>query len=291
MRRNQMEEKHRGKLGTILLYGIPSIMTVTLVMLVMNMLGVPIGKTLQDWGRKIPIIDQMIPAPATSEEVNINDQGNWKQKYEKSQSSLTSSDKKLADVNKQLSETQKELVQEKLNNQELQKQLDTKQTKQTQDQMKQAAGIYATMSPSKAAAMIQTMALEDAALTLSQLNADQQSSILSGMRDAKKAAQITLLLNEIPTLTATDPAMLKQEVHDLALQQENPTQTLADTISGMTADQSAGIIQSMMGTNPQVAMDIMRNATTSSRSQILAGIEKADPKLAAQIATSLNKQK
>ncbi|CRK80906.1 MotE family protein [Neobacillus massiliamazoniensis] len=286
-----MEEKHRGKLGTILLYGIPSIMTVILVLLIMNIMGVPIGKTFQDLGRKIPIINHMIPAPAASEAVNTNDSGNLQQKYEKSQSDLSASDRKLSDVNKQLSDTQKELVQVKLNNQELQKQLDTKQTNQTQDQMKQVAGLYATMPPSKASAMIQTMSLEDASLTLSQLNANQQSSILSSMRDAKKAAQITLLLNEIPTLTATDQAMLKQQVHDLALQQENPTQTMADTLSGMPAAQSAGIIQSMMGTNSQVAMDLLRNTTTSSRSQILAEIENKNPNLAAQITANLNKQK
>jgi hypothetical protein len=43
----------------------------------------------------------------------------------------------------------------------------------------------------------------------------------------------------------------------------------------------------MMGSNLQVAMELMKNVSTNSRSQILAEIAKSDAKLAAQITASL----
>ena len=134
-----------------------------------------------------------------------------------------------------------------------------------------------------------SMSLEDASLTLMMLNQEQQSSILGGMKDPKKAAQITMMLKDIASISETDSLTLEQQVHELALQEENPTKTLSDTIAGMPPTQSAVIIQSMMGTNSIVAIDIMKRISTSSRAQILTEIAKIDAKLAAQITGELNK--
>jgi flagellar motility protein MotE (MotC chaperone) len=136
--------------------------------------------------------------------------------------------------------------------------------------------------------MFESLPLEKASLTISLLDQDLQSSILGSMKDVKKAAQITMMLKEIAMLNEVDQTSLEGQVHELALKQENPSETLAETIAGMPAAQSAGIIQSMLGTNSKVAMELMKNVNTNSRSQILAEIAKSDPKLAAKIAADLN---
>ena len=91
------------------------------------------------------------------------------------------------------------------------------------------------------------------------------------MKDAKKAAQITLLVKEIAGLTEPDPIVLKAQVHQIALQQENPTQILSDTIAGMQPAQAAGIIKSMMTTNSFTTIELLKNINTNTRASDFNG--------------------
>lgn len=285
-----MEEKHRSKLANIFYIGIiPLLFTVILVAFLLNFMGFPVGKTFQEWGNQLPLINHLVADPPSAEAEKPNDSDVWKNKYLKSESTVKEMDQKISKYKKELSANQTELEDLKKNNEELQNQLKSKQVKQSKEQMKQVADIYANMSASKAAAIFAEMSLEDASLTLMMLDQDHQSSILGGMKDPKKAAQITMMLKDIASISETDSLTLEQQVHELALQEENPTKTLSDTIAGMPSAQSAVIIQSMMGTNSIVAMDILKKISTSSRSQILTEIAKIDAKLAAQITGELNK--
>jgi flagellar motility protein MotE (MotC chaperone) len=284
-----MEEKHRSKLANIFYIGIiPLVFTVILVSFLLNFMGFPVGKTFQEWGNALPVINKLVADPSSAEAEKSNESDNWKNKYMRSQSDVKELDQKISKYKKELTSNQKELEDLKKNNEELQNQLKTKQVQQSKQQMKQVSEIYANMSPSKAAAIFESMSLEDATLTIMMLDQDHQSSIIGGMKDPKKAAQITMMIKDIASINA-DSATFEQQVHELALQKENPAQTLSETIAGMPPAQSAVIIQSMMGTNSIVAMDIMKNINTSSRAQILTEITKLDAKLAAQITGDLNK--
>jgi len=285
-----MEEKHRSKLANIFYIGIiPLLFTVILVAFLLNFMGFPVGKTFQEWGNQLPLINHLVTDPPSVEAEKPDDSDVWKNKYLKSESTVKEMDQKLSKYKKEISANQTELEDLKKNNEDLQNQLKSKHVQQSKEQMKQVADIYANMSASKAAAIFAEMSLEDASLTLMMLNQEQQSSILGGMKDPKKAAQITMMLKDIASISETDSLTLEQQVHELALQEENPTKTLSDTIAGMPPTQSAVIIQSMMGTNSIVSIDIMKRISTSSRAQILTEIAKIDAKLAAQITGELNK--
>jgi flagellar motility protein MotE (MotC chaperone) len=283
-----MEEKRRGKLGSILFWGISLLITVLLILFLLNFVGFPVWKTFQDWGNKIPVVNHIIPDSNSTDAKKPADINDWKDKYVKNQSVLKEMDQQISELNKQLSSDQNDLKVLKKSNEELQKQLENKQGQVVQEQIKKVAGIYANIPASKAAAIIASMSLEEASLTLSQLDIELQGSILGSMKDVKKAAQISMLLKEIAGLNETNQNVLAQQVHDLALKHENPTETLAETVAGMPPTQSAGLIQSMMGTNSQVAMNLLKNINTTSRSQILTEIAKSDAKLAATIAANLN---
>jgi flagellar motility protein MotE (MotC chaperone) len=283
-----MDEKQHGKLKTTFYIGIPLLFIAVFGVIILNFLGIPMVKTIQDWGNTLPVINQIIPDSVPEKAKGPDDVDSWKQKYLISQLALEGKDQKIAELTKQSSSNQQEIDDIKKNNEELQKQVENKQTQKYQEQMKQVAGIYASMAPSKAAAILGTMLLGDAALTISLLDTEQQSSIIASMKDSKKAAQITMLLKEIPLLSGTDQVSLKEQIQELAQKQENPTETLAETIAGMPSTQSAIIIQSMMGTNTPIALELMKNVSTTSRSQILTEIAKTDAKLAAQITASLN---
>lgn len=284
-----MGKKIRSKLGTIFyVWVIPLLFTVILGAILLNFLGLPVLKSFQEWGNKLPVVNNIIPNPTKETAKKEEDPDYWKKQLSISEEQLKKKDQEISKLKNQLSSNQKEIDGIEKGTQELQKQLEAKQTKQVQNQMKQVSGIYAKIPASKAAAMFETMPLDEASLTLSMLKVDLQSSILGSMKDAKKASQMTMMLKEIATLDQTDENYLKEQVKDLALKQENPKDTLSETISAMPSAQSAGIIQTMMGTNSQVAMDLMKNVSTASRSQILTEIAKTNAKLAANIASNLN---
>ena len=283
-----MDEKQRGKLGSILFWVISLLITVILVLFLADFVGFPVWKTLQNWGNKLPIVNHIIPDSTATKDEKSNDPYDWKSKYVENQSILKKNDQQIDELKKQLMADQNDIKVLKKSNEDLQKQLENKQTKEVQEKVKQIAGIYSSMPASKAAAMIGSMPLEEAALTMSQLDQELQGSIIGSMKDVKKASQITLLLKEIASLNETNQMVLQQQVHELALKQENPTEILAETIAGMPAAQSAELIKTMMGTNSQVAMSLLKNINTSSRSQILTEISKSDAKLAATIAANLN---
>jgi flagellar motility protein MotE (MotC chaperone) len=284
-----MEEKHRSKLANIVyIVIIPLVFTVILVAFLLNFMGFPVGKTFQEWGNQIPLINQLVADPTPVQAENQDDSDYWKNKYEMSNSAIKEKDQEISNLKKELSSNQKGLEELKQKNADFQTQLSEKKAQKSQEDLKQVAGIYENMSASKAAKIFEAMSLEDASLTLMLLDQEHQSSILGGMKDPKKAARITMMIKEIPSLYETEQTTVEEQVQELALKQENPADTLAETIAGMPSAQSAVIIQSMMKSNSIVAMDLIRNISTSTRSQILTEITKVDAKLAAQITADLN---
>jgi flagellar motility protein MotE (MotC chaperone) len=285
-----MDEKKRGKFGTFFYLGvIPIVLTATFSIVLLKFMDVPVWKTVKDWGNNIPVISAIIPGSNSSpvKADTSGDEDYWKQEYEKVEDTLKEKEQELADLNKQLDTNQQGLEELLKSKEDLQNQLEADQTEEIQKQMEQTAEIYANIPPAKAAAMLASMPLGDASLTLSRLDADLQSSLLGSMKDAKKAAQMTMMIQEIAMLKEKDQNALKLRINELVLQHENPTDPLSETISAMPPGQAASIIQSMMESNATVAMDLMKKVNTNSRSQILSEISKTNAKLAAEIAASL----
>lgn len=285
-----MEEKQQGKLKSLLYFGlIPLLFLGIFGLFIFNWLGFPVWKSIQEWGNKTPVISMIMPDPAPQNAKKTSPSEDYKAKYLDSNQKVKEESQKVAQLEKQIKSNQEAFDQLKKDNVELQNQLDQKAAQKNKDQLKQVAAIYENMSPSKAAKMFEVMSLEDAAITMSSLGQEQQSSILGSMKDAKKAAQITMLLKEIGALNEADPVMLKDQLQQVVQNGADPAESLAETIAGMPSAQSASLIQSMMGTNSDVAMKLLKKMDTSSRSQLLAAIAKNDPKIAAQITVNLEK--
>jgi flagellar motility protein MotE (MotC chaperone) len=285
-----MKENHRGKLASFFYVGvIPLIITTILIGTALNFMGVPVWKTFQDWGNKLPVISKIIPGndPTPALAKGSEDSDYWKKQFLKNDEQLKDKDREIKELNNKLSSNQEGIDELKKSNQELQLQLESQKTEESKKQLEQVAAIYKNISPSKAALMLANMPLEEAAFTLLQLDQELQSSIIGSMKDAKQAAQITTVLREAALLGETDLSLLKEQLVELVKKQENPTSALTETIAGMNPVQSASIIQSMMETNSQVALELLKNLTTASRSQILSEIAKNDPNKAAQITANL----
>ncbi|MCD4839669.1 hypothetical protein LRS37_12505 [Neobacillus sedimentimangrovi] len=282
-----MEENQQGKFHSFLFFGIPILLTVIVVVIAINFLDIPVWKSVKNLGNKVPVLNEWIPDSEDAYAGQDEDSDDWQRKYEQSQKNLKEKDQKINELNEKLETNQSELGNLQQYNEDLQKQLEEKQTKKMKEQMKQMANIYANMQPSKAAAILSTMSLEDASIIVSQLTQNQQSSILASMKDTNKAGQITMLLKEISNLEATDLEALKSQLQGIVQNQANPMATLTETISGMPPGQAAIVIESMMSSNSQMVTDLMKNLSSQSRSQILTELAKMNAKLAAQITANL----
>lgn len=272
-----MAEKNHSKLEKVFyLIILPMIFTAVLLMILLNFLGVPVWKTIHQWGEHIPGVNSTSSATA-----NKQDQTTSSHDQTKSQSFQTMKIQQTAN--------QQEVDKLKKENSELQKELADNQTQKDKAEMQQVANLYANMSTSKAVAILENLPLDDAAFTLSSLDEDQQSSLLGSFSDPKKAAQLSTLMKEITLHQDEDPVLLKKHIHDLAQKGQTPTaSTLVQTISAMPPAQSAGIIENLMGTNINEAIYLMQSLDTNIRSQVLTEIAKSNAPLAAKISTYLN---
>lgn len=285
-----MEEKRHGKMKSILLYGVfPFLIFMILGLFILNWLGFPVWTSVQAWGHNLPVVGKIIPDPDSEKKMDENDLEYWKQQYLASNANLEKESQKITALDNQIKSSKKDVEDLKKKNEVLQKQLEDKAGQQNKEQLKAVANIYADLPPSKASAMLEAMSLEDAAITISMLEQEQQSSILGKMKDAGKAARITMLLKEIGTLSDSDPTVVKDQLQEIVQYQEDPAAILAETIAGMPPVQAAELIKSMMGTNSGVAMNLMKKVSTKSRSQILTELARNDAKLAAQITINLEK--
>ncbi|MBL4952954.1 hypothetical protein JK635_12095 [Neobacillus sp. YIM B02564] len=287
-----MEEKKHRKLKSFIFFGLfPILIMFILGLFLFNWLGFPVWETAQKWGNQVPVLNYLIPDTASTSSVANDDRQTklWKEKYNLSHADLKKATKEIDSLNNEVDSMLQQLDNMKKTNKQLEFQLKDQAKQNIAAQQKKIAAIYENMSPSKAASIIEAMSVEDGAITISSLDSDQQSSILAGMKDTKRAAQITMLLKEIGNLNTADPNLLKQQLQDVLQSQDDPAASLADTIAAMPPAQAAMLIQSMMKSNAQTAMALMKKMNTNSRSQVLTEISKKDAGLAAQISVNLEK--
>ncbi|NMD69097.1 hypothetical protein HHO41_02265 [Bacillus sp. DNRA2] len=205
-----MDEKQRGKLGSFVYMAIvPLFFTTVFCLIFIYALDIPVKQSLQSVGNSIPIVKEIVPGESSSEETNIIDL----------KDELNEKNQQIADLKKQAKADEAENEVLRKTNQQLKEQLQKKQSNEYAKQVKKVAEIYADIPASKAAAMIETMTIEEATLTISMLKQSQQSSILSSMKDAKQAAQITMILKELASINEMDPSDIQEKIKEIVQQQ------------------------------------------------------------------------
>jgi flagellar motility protein MotE (MotC chaperone) len=288
-----MEDRSiRRKVGSFLFFwSLTFLFTIVLVAFLLKFMGMPVGQTFMSLGNQIPVLNRVIPEAMplhvqAEEEDNAN---YWQEEHDKRVAELNEKEQNITELKEQLTASQKELEDLNKKQLELQSQLETKQAETTQKQIKAVAGIYGAMSASKAAKVFEVMSLEEAAATIMHLNLEQQSSILGKMKDTQKAADITMIMKEIALIPDTNQLTINEKIQELSKAKQTPIAAISETIMKIPAAQSATIIQTMMKSNAEVAMDIMEDVNVTIRSQILTELANMDAKLAAEITAGLNK--
>jgi flagellar motility protein MotE (MotC chaperone) len=287
-----MEERSiQRKVGSFLFFwGMTFLFAIILVALLLKFMGMPVGQTFMSLGNQVPVLNSILPEaiPLHVEAKEEDNSNYWQEEHDKRVAELKEKEQTITELNDKLTASQKGLEELNKKQLELQSQLETKQSESTQKQIKQIASIYENMSSSKAAKVFEVMPLEEAAATIMYLNVEQQSSILGSMKDTQKAADITMIMKEIALIPDTNQLTINEKIQELSKAKQTPIAAISETITKMPAAQSATIIQNMMETNSEVAMDIINDVSVTIRSQILSELANKDAKLAAKITADLN---
>lgn len=294
---------------------VPVVFAVVLLSVLFYMLNVDIKEPLQRLGNSIPIVRNWIPdkpiEPVASGKPETpaagSKDGDKQPVSEVDKTALVEKDKQIAELTAKLKESTDDAKQFQnsylLKDQEL-VDLKAKMNKLEQDYQKleqddgsyeksvsETSKIYAAMSPSKAAPILEKLTLSEQLLILSGMKLDNQTKILQKM-STEAAANVSILLkDEVPSRNREIKA-LQDRIKTLT-ETTQPAATpftvneLSTSIAGMESKQAAELLLEMYKTNKNKVLTILKSADSNSRASILGAMTKADKAKAAAISSQL----
>ncbi|MDF2936757.1 MAG: hypothetical protein K0Q90_2130 [Paenibacillaceae bacterium] len=174
---------------------------------------------------------------------------------------------------------------------EAQKASQAKSDEEYQALITETASMYAKMSPSKAAPIMQNLTLKEQVLLLSEMKTDDRVRILEKM-DAKKAAEASIYLKDAVPAKDKQIAALQERLNlnktETATQQSGMTkQELGQTFANMTPKSAAELLVEMNKTDSAKVIEILNSVEVTARSKIMTYLSDNYKEVAPVIASKL----
>lgn len=286
---------------------IPIVFTVVLVGALLSLFDYDVMNQVLKVGNKIPIVNTVLPEPKADPKAATATQAEKPKANETSQESLESVVDKLkkelaakdaelqaADSAYQQKDQALKEMQAKFSAYEEQVKTKAKTDAEYEAQIQQMASMYAKMTPSKAAPILESMTLQEQVLVMGQMKPDERVKILEKM-DAKKAADVSISLKDVVPAKDRQIAALQER---LKLNEDTKSKTNADaqkmsksdlgqTFANMTADSAATLLIEMEKANSAKVTEILNATDNQARSKIMSAIAKQSKETAATITGRL----
>ncbi|WP_240417547.1 MotE family protein [Paenibacillus periandrae] len=158
-------------------------------------------------------------------------------------------------------------------------------------QIQQLATMYAKMSPSKSAPIMENLTIPEMVLVLSSMKTDDKVKILEKM-DPKKAAEASILLKDQSTAKDKQIAALQERLKQVVVPDTKTSQKLTKddlgaTFSNMTPKSAAIVLMEMQNANPDKVISILSSMESAGRSKIITAISEQSKEVAALISARL----
>ncbi|WP_127580613.1 magnesium transporter MgtE N-terminal domain-containing protein [Paenibacillus koleovorans] len=297
MAKAEVEKSAYGAFERLLFFATPIIFTVVLLGVLFALFDQSLLNGMLRAGNKVPVLEKFIPDPTepvgkpskpstTNTEPNFEEQALQLQNTIKqleaslSQSTLAgqTKDQSIKDLQAQVAALQE------------QSKAKTQEDAEYKTQVQQLASMYAKMSPSKAAPILENMTLKEAVLILSEMKANDRGEILEKM-DPRIAANASIQLKDVvPTKDRTIAALqerLEVNQKQAALPQTVSKEDLGATFSGMDAKSASAILLEMYPLNQTRVLQILASIDNGGRSRILAEMTKTNKPAAAALSSRL----
>ncbi|QCT03220.1 hypothetical protein E6C60_2508 [Paenibacillus algicola] len=289
------QEESSGGLEKSLLFLIPIMFTIVLVGVLLTLFNIDFRNSAMNLGNKIPIVKDWIPGPElTPEEAAAQD------KEDSTAKELEALKQQLAEREQELEEMTSQKNSQETKAAELQAQLDAAQNEaaaeETEDpyfqQISDLAKMYAGMSPSKAAPIIESLMKEEMVLILGAMKNDPRAAILEKM-NPQTAADATMLLKDAKpardqAIAALQSRLAKEEQDVSDSQRSSLDQNeLSQTFSRMAPKSAAELLIQTYKITPDKAITILKSVDDAARAKILDELSGAEPEMAARILNRL----
>ncbi|WP_440118830.1 MotE family protein [Paenibacillus sp. QZ-Y1] len=301
-----LEKESGGGWEKFLMISIPIVFTVVLLGVLLTLFNVDIRNNLLELANKVPIVKDWIPDPVLDPE---------KEKLEKSEQQVESAEATIEKLKSQVTdkETKLKAAQEATTTEskkaaELQKKLDeaekaaetaavaTPETESDyQKQIKDLAKMYADMSPSKAAPILQNMTNEEMVLLLNSMQSTARTKVLEKM-DPKTAADVTMMMKDAkPSGDQALDALQSRLQKETAAKTTASTTTsknldknqLSQTFASMSASSGAKLLLETYKLSPDKTLTILNSVDDATRSQLLENMSTENSVETAKILNKL----
>ncbi|MGG4483787.1 MotE family protein [Paenibacillus illinoisensis] len=288
-----------------LMISIPIVFTVVLLGVLLTLFNVDIRNNMLELANKIPVVKDWVPDPVLDPE---------KEKLDESEKQVESAEATIEKLKSQVAAKETELqaakeaaTTEAKKASDLQAKLDeTEKAAEAaaaeipesesdyQKQIKDLAKMYADMSPSKAAPILQNMTNEEMVLLLSAMQSTARTKVLEKM-DPKTAADVTMMMKDAKpsgdlALDALQSRLKKETAATTTTSTTNSKNLdktqLSQTFSSMSASSGAKLLLETYKLSPDKTLTILNSVDDATRSQLL---ENMSTENSAETAKILNR--
>ena len=276
---------------------IPIVFVAVLIAVLLTLFDVDFRKDAIKVGQDIPIVRNFLPEPIEGSDVVDNSM-----RTEKLNEKLAALEAELTIVRTELAEattdqtTQENTITALQAENDLLKQSVSESKLTDEDytaRIVELASMFAKMTPSKAAPIMQSMSLDEMALLFSQMRAEDRVRIMEKMTP-QIAADVTLRLKDNDSVLNMEIAALQSQVKKLqgstapsATDSQVTDAELAATFSAMEPTAAADMLVKMMDISSSKVLRILKASSSSARSTILEEISALNKNTAAVLATKL----
>lgn len=248
-------------------------------------------------GNSIPFLKEVLPEPkAQGDSLNDNElkTSNMSAKIADLQAQLTAIESELATANGTKTALEQEIKDLKNDNSELKtvNEVDLLENEEYQAKIQELSSMFAKITPSKAAPILQSMELEEMVLVFANMRSDDRVRIMEKM-NPKTAAEAAMMLKDNVTAKDLQIAALQARLKTQKAAESKPAASVLDqeqlsaTFTAMDAKSAADILIKMVDVSPSKVLRILNAVDNQTRSAIIASMSSTNEKLTAQLVAKL----
>lgn len=289
----------------IMFFVTPILFTLVLLGVLLTLFNFDLRNKMLDIGNSIPLLKEILPdSQAGGAEGSSDDElrsAKLNEQIDELQTELSAKEKELSQALEAKTAQDETLEALQKENDQLKLTSETAKDEEYEANVKELASVYAKMSPSKAAPILETMSVEEMAFVLDAMAPNSRARVLEKM-DPALAAEATLLMKNSVTSKDLDIQALQQEVKDAKAAKSTSdtnasatTQTAAAlndeqlraTFTSMDAASAGTLLVKMAGVSPSKVLRILKAVDDTTRSSILAEMSNEDEQVTANLTAQL----
>lgn len=288
-----MEKQGYSGIERMLFFVTPLLFTVVLVMVLFVVFNPSLRERLIDAGRGVPVVGALLPGDASEPEGSAVLKEQDDKRLASLQAELSAAKAKLeaADSEKSGLEAQVKSLQEQIDGLIKTSDAEKLSAEQYQGKIAELAGMFASMTASKAAPILENMTLEESILVLGSMDSRAQGAILAKM-DPKRAAQTAARMKDSEPVKDQQIAALQSRLRLEATSTETASailnqEQLTKTFESMNAAQAAPLLLQMADMSASKVLRILSSVSDATRSSLVAEMSKTDKKMTSQLVSKL----